>query len=275
MDLTIFCTSEGETAQQAGSLLGLDVFHLTGVQTFIPTWCVGQQQLQGHVGALWAGLHRLWQGPLLQRQRAAGLHRCYLLWLWGVGQTVPGEITIDQPVRLAPQNHMLLLYGLIGWGHAHLKTTWQRQTECEQMWRILTRLQRQSTWKKEKHSAHVSHGRRWCVNPPLLCWQLCICTRHEPQLSESSVSSWFSVENHLHIWFKWNTHWAAFACIWCSSSAVLFTFWVWSVSVIIRSTGLWPVLLLMSLQSVHSFICCSDFISPDLHDRNAGLPLAF
>ncbi len=48
----------------------------------------------------------------------------------------------------------------------------------------------------------------------------------------------------------------------------LFTFWVWSVSITMRSTGWWPVLLLISLQPVHPASCTSDFISPDLLDKS-------
>lgn len=55
-------------AQQAGSLLRLDVFYLTGVQALVLTGGVGQQQLHGHVVALQAGLHTVLQGPPLPRQ---------------------------------------------------------------------------------------------------------------------------------------------------------------------------------------------------------------
>lgn len=108
-EMYIFLTFERKTAQQAGSLLSLDVFHLTGIQTLIPTGRVGQRQLQGHVGALQAGQHCMRQGPPLQLQGATGLHRRNLLRLWDVGHTEPGEVAIDQPVCLTPQNHMVLL----------------------------------------------------------------------------------------------------------------------------------------------------------------------
>lgn len=122
-ELYIFLTFERKTLQQAGSVLSLNVFHLTGIQALVLTGRVGQPQLQGHVAALHAGTHSMRQGPPLQRQGATGLQRHNLLWLGDVGHTEPGEVAVEQLVRLTPQNHIVLLQGLIGRRHTHLEAT--------------------------------------------------------------------------------------------------------------------------------------------------------
>lgn len=116
-------TSEGEVSEEAGPLPSLDVLHLAGVHPLVPPRHVGQGQLQGNVGALQPREDSLGQGLLGQGQASTGLHGRDLLWVKLILHTEPGQISIDQPVCLTPQNHLVLLNGLTGWRHTQLQTT--------------------------------------------------------------------------------------------------------------------------------------------------------
>lgn len=116
-------TLQGETSQQAGPLLSLDVLHLAGVQALVLTGGTGQLQLQRGVGALRPGTDAAGQRPPLQRQRAAGLHGRRLLGLGHVGHAVPSQEAVEVAVGLAAQDHAVLFQGFAGWRHSHFQAS--------------------------------------------------------------------------------------------------------------------------------------------------------
>lgn len=186
--------------QPAGPLPGLDVHALAGVMTLILKWCIRQHQLQGDVGTLQSGQHGLRQGPRMEAQWATGLHRRNQLRLRHIGHTEPGEVVVDQLVRLTLQDHIILLQGLIGWRHTHFKDAYL-QIKKKYIYIVnahsglmITKKYQMTQKVRKKDSTHVSHEKEWFVNPLLLCWSRCICIGHGPRLSESLKCLQFSEE---------------------------------------------------------------------------------
>lgn len=116
-------TLQGETSQQAGPLLSLDVLHLAGVQALVLMGGTGQLQFQCGIGALRSGTDAAGQRLPLQRQRAAGLHGRRLLGLGHVGHAVPSQEAVEVAVGLAAQNYVVLFQGFAGWRHTHLQAS--------------------------------------------------------------------------------------------------------------------------------------------------------
>ena len=117
-------TSEGQAPQHADLLPGFDVLHLADVHALVAPRGAGQGQLQAELGALQAGQSGLGEGMLGQAQRVARLDGRGALRVEGAGQAEPGQVPVEEHVRLAPQNHRLLLDGLAGRRHAELQAVW-------------------------------------------------------------------------------------------------------------------------------------------------------